>query len=150
MIYLGTDHAGFELKEEIKNYLDQTGVAYEDLGNTKLDENDDYPDYGYQVAKKVSEEENALGIVFCGNAEGICMVANKVKGVRAAIGYNKFAAETSKTDDNANILCLPGRVLTPDYAKTIVKVWLDTKFSEEPRHVDRLTKMQKLEEEGSL
>ena len=150
MLYLGSDHAGFQLKEDIKKYLTQESIAFEDLGNAKYEEGDDYVDYGHNVAKRVAKEEGSKGLVFCGNAEGICMIANKVKGVRAAIGYNKFAAETSRTDDDANVLCLPGRVLTPEYARTILKLWLETNFSNEPRHQKRLEKMRKLEEEGTI
>lgn len=147
MIFIGSDHAGFKLKEVIKSFLDEEGIRYIDFGNTEYDPHDDYPDFGYIVAKQVVENEGR-GILFCGNAEGICMVANKVDGVRAAIGYNEYAAKTSRTDDDSNILCLPGRVITNGEAKNIVKVWLETDFSNEERHKRRLAKMRKIEEEN--
>lgn len=145
MIFLGSDHAGFKLKETMKSYLDEIGESYIDFGNTEFDPEDDYPDFGYIVAKQVSENEGR-GLLFCGNAEGICMVANKVDGVRAAIGYNEYAAKTSREDDDSNILCLPGRVITNEEARNIVKIWLETNFSNEPRHIRRLQKMRDIEE----
>lgn len=145
MVYLGADHAGFNLKEEIRKYLKELGVKSEDLGNTEFDPADDYPDYAYPVAKKVAET-GERGIVFCGNAQGVCMLSNKVKGVRAAVGSDEYVAKTSRTDDDSNILCLPGRVLTGQEAKKIVKSWLETPFSKAERHLRRLKKMEKIEE----
>lgn len=145
MVFIGSDHAGFKCKEYIKKFLDEYGEEYIDFGNTEYDPDDDYTDFGYTVAKQVIENEGR-GLLFCGNAEGICMVANKVKGIRAAIGYNEYAARTSREDDDSNILCLPGRVLTYEEAKQIVKVWLETPFSNEERHKRRLAKMKKIEE----
>ena len=81
------------------------------MGNENLVNDDDYPDFGYAVAKRVATDENAHGIVICGNAQGICIVANKVKGVRAATGFNQDVAKSAREDDNSNILCLPGRHL---------------------------------------
>ena len=147
MVFLGSDHAGFKLKEVIRIYLEELDVHYIDFGNTKYDPNDDYPDYSYAVAKQVADGMGK-GLLFCGNAEGVCMVANKVDGVRAAIGYNEYAAKTSRQDDDANILCLPGRVITNEEAKAIVKIWLSTNFSEDERHKRRLEKIKKIEEEN--
>lgn len=145
MIYLGSDHAGFKLKEEIKKFLKELGEKFEDLGNTEFDPSDDYPDYAYPVAKKVAQT-GERGIVFCGNAQGVCILANKVKGIRAAVGADEYAAKTSRTDDDSNILCLPGRVLTSGEAKRIVKMWLGTPFSQADRHIRRLKKVQEIEE----
>lgn len=145
MVFIGSDHAGFKLKETIKKFLDELGEEYIDFGNNVYDPEDDYPDYGYKVAKQVVENDGR-GLLFCGNAEGICMVANKVDGIRAAIGYNEYAARTSRQDDDANILCLPGRVITYEEAKQVVKVWLNTPFSNEERHKRRIAKIKKIEE----
>ena|SRR3989338_236121 len=144
MIYLGSDHAGFELKEKIKKYLVDLKHEVDDLGAHALDSKDDYPKYAHAVAKKVADE-GARGILFCGNGVGVCVVANKVPGVRAAIGYSTYAAETSRTDDDTNVLCLAGRVLKPDEAKDIVRTWLTTDFSGAERHVRRLRHVQKIE-----
>ena len=145
MIYLGSDHAGYKIKEEIKKYLKEQGEKFKDLGNDQFDPADDYPDYAYPVAKKVAET-GEKGILFCGNAQGVCILANKVKGVRAAVGADEYITKTSRTDDNSNILCIPGRVVTTDEAKKIVKVWLDTNFTEAERHVRRLKKIEEIEE----
>lgn len=146
MIYLGADHAGFNLKEDIKKYLRELGEKFEDLGNENFDPTDDYPDYAYPVAQKVASEAGARGILFCGNAQGVCILANKVKRVRAAVGADEYVAKTSRTDDNSNILCLPGRVLTADEARKIVKSWLATDFSGAERHLRRLKKMEEIED----
>ncbi|HLD21026.1 MAG TPA: RpiB/LacA/LacB family sugar-phosphate isomerase, partial [Patescibacteria group bacterium] len=111
IIYIGADHAGWELKETLEEYLKEKGYLVTDMGNQDLVNEDDYPDFGYAVAKRVVTDENAHGIVICGNAQGICIVANKVKGVRAATGFNTDVAKSARADDNSNILCLPGRHL---------------------------------------
>lgn len=144
-IYIGADHAGWELKEALEDFLKNKEYGIVDMGNQNLVEDDDYPDFGYAVAKRVVTDEGSHGIVICGNAQGICIVANKVKGARAATGFNHEVAKTSRTDDNANILCLPGRHLTISEAKKIVDAWLSTKFSGAERHVRRLNKVTQIE-----
>ena len=146
-IYIGSDHAGWELKEEVKAFLEKEGYTTTDMGNDNLVEDDDYPDFGYAVAKRVMTDDNARGIVLCGNAQGVCIVANKVRGVRAATGFNKDVAVTSRTDDNSNVICLPGRHLEPKDAMEIVKHWLETPFSGEERHARRLKKLEEIEGE---
>ncbi len=144
-IYLGADHAGFETKEAVTTYLKENGYTVVDMGNDNMVANDDYPDFGYAVAKRVMTDGNARGIVMCGNAQGICIVANKVRGVRAATGFNAEVARTSRTDDDSNVLCLPGRFLSTKEALEIVQHWLDTPFSGEERHVRRLKKVDEIE-----
>lgn len=144
-IYIGADHAGWELKETIKEMLEKDGHAIVDMGNKTLVNDDDYPDFGYAVAKRVTTDANARGIVLCGNAQGICIVANKVKGARAATGFNKEAAVTSRTDDDSNVLCLPARFLKKKEAAQIVTHWLETPFSGADRHVRRLKKVGEIE-----
>ncbi|MBI5793851.1 RpiB/LacA/LacB family sugar-phosphate isomerase [Candidatus Uhrbacteria bacterium] len=144
-IYIGADHAGWELKEALEAHLKEKGHKVVDMGNADLVHDDDYPDFGYAVAKRVATDGNAHGIVICGNAQGICIVANKVKGVRAATGFNKEVAQTSRTDDNSNVLCLPGRHVNKKEAKAIVDTWLSTDFSSQDRHVRRLKKVEEIE-----
>lgn len=146
-IYIGSDHAGYELKEEVKTYLTEEGYETTDMGNDNMVEDDDYPDFGHAVAKRVVTDENARGIVLCGNAQGICIVANKVRGIRAATGFNKEVAKTARTDDNSNILCLPGLHMKADEARSVVKTWLETPFSKEERHERRLGKLEDIENE---
>ena len=144
-IYIGADHAGWELKEAIEEFLKKEQYQVVDMGNEHLVNDDDYPDFGYAVAKRVTTDEHGRGIVLCGNAQGICMVANKVKGARAATGFNKEAAVTTRTDDDSNILCLPGRFLKKKEVLDIVKHWLETPFSGADRHVRRLKKVRDIE-----
>ena len=146
-IYLGADHAGWEVKEAVEAWLKDEGHNVVDMGNEHLVEHDDYPEFSHAVAKRVQADPGSLGIVACGNAQGVCIVANKVKGVRAATGFSAYAAESSRTDDNANVLCLPGRAVEMEEAKEIVRVWLQTEFSGAERHARRLKKLEEIEEE---
>ncbi len=146
-IYLGADHAGWELKEEVKKHIEAMGYTTVDMGNRDRVEGDDYPDFGHAVAKRVTTDPGSRGMVFCGNAQGICMVANKVKGIRAATGFHPDEAKTTRTDDDANVLCMPGRFLNAKQAKEIASVWLETEFSGEERHVRRIEKMRQMENE---
>ena len=146
-IYLGADHAGWDAKEKVKKVLEDQGYNIVDMGNRDLVEDDDYPDFGHAVAKRVTSDPGSVGIVSCGNAQGICIVTNKVKGIRAAVGFSEYAAETSKTDDDANILCLPGRVLSEKELQKVVTKWLETEFSGADRHKRRLAKVRKIENE---
>lgn len=146
-IYIGADHAGWELKEALEEHLKNQGYQVIDMGNENLVNDDDYPDFGYAVAKRVAVDTNAHGIVICGNAQGICIVANKVKGVRAATGFNKEVASSARTDDNSNVLCLPGRHVKIKQAKEIVDTWLATAFSQEARHKRRLKKVEEIEKQ---
>lgn len=142
-IYVGSDHAGFQLKEELKKYLVKLGVAVEDLGNTKLEPLDDYPDYALKVAKKVAQTKGE-GLLICGSGVGMCMTANKVKGVRAVNAYSEELAKASRQHNQANVLCFGQGYVKPAEAKKITKAWLDTPYSEEGRHVRRVKKMNKL------
>ncbi len=144
-IYIGADHAGWKLKEELEKHLTEKGYRVVDMGNQNLVNEDDYPDFGYAVAKRVMTDGNARGIVLCGNAAGVCIVSNKVKGIRAATGFNEEVAQASRNDDDTNVLCLPGRFLKPAQAKKIVNAWLETPFSGADRHVRRLKRVGQIE-----
>ena len=146
-IYIGADHAGWELKEVLEEYLKEKAYRVVDMGNEHLVNGDDYPDFGYAVAKRVATDSNAHGIVICGSAQGICMVANKVKGIRAATGFNADVAKSARTDDNSNVLCLPGRHLDRKEAIQIVDIWLNTEFGGEERHQRRLQKVHDIEKQ---
>ncbi len=122
----------------------ELGYKVEDVGAKKFDEVDDYPDFGAAVAQRV-QETGHMGIALCGSGIGICVVANKFKGVRAGTGYNVAVAEQMRADDDVNVLCLAGRQTSPDHAKAIVKKFLETPFSKKERHQRRLEKVEKLE-----
>ncbi len=145
MIYLGADHGGFSFKEKIKEFLEDIDVDYEDLGNTKFEPNDDFSDFALAVAKKVAETENR-GILFCTNGMGMCVVANKIKGIRAVVPTTKKTAEQSREHLNANVLCLGAHVVSFKDAKKIIKIWLETEFFQKDRYIRRLEKIKKLEE----
>lgn len=144
-IYIGADHAGFDLKEMLKEHLELTGYTVEDLGAHEFDPNDDYPEYAAAVAQAVIEHDGSFGILSCGNAEGICITANKFDNIRAGIGYSEEAAQTMRADDDANILCIPGRLQTEDDPLGILAAFLSTPFSNAPRHVRRLDQIEELE-----
>jgi len=144
-VYIGADHAGWALKEGIEEYLQQKNINVVDMGNQDLVKDDDYPEFGYAVAKRVVTDKGSHGIVICGNAQGICIVANKVKGARAATGFDEQVAKTSRSDDNANVLCLPGNHIKMEEAKKIVDMWLSTEFSGADRHIRRLKKVKDIE-----
>ena len=145
-IILGTDHAGFKLKGEIKLYLKKEGYEVEDMGANSFDKNDDYPDFIIPAAKKVAKER-CLGIIFGGSGQGEAIAANKVKGIRAALYYGKNPdiVKLSKTHNNTNILSLGARFLTKDEAINAVNLWLDTDFNNEERHIRRIGKISKIE-----
>lgn len=148
MIYLGSDHAGHNLKQAVKRFLTGRGYEYEDLGNLKLDEKDDYPDFGAMVAKKVSQSpKKNRGILVCGSAEGMGMVANKFKGVRAAVVYDEEAAKKSREHNDANVLSISGWKLNEAKMKKIVKAWLGAKFAG-GRHARRLQKIAAIEKQN--
>jgi len=144
-IYIASDHGGYQLKKRIVRYIENELMReVEDLGPQEYVETDDYPDYTIPLAKKVADED-ARGIVICKNGIGVCITANKIKNIRAGIGYNMMAAETMMQDDNTNVLCLAAKGLTEDHALSVVKIWLDTPFSGAERHIRRLEKIHALE-----
>lgn len=144
-IHIGADHAGYKLKQELKKYLINKKHTVIDVGAPFYNKSDDYPKYAAAVARAVKSDKRSRGILICGNAEGVCIVANKFKGIRAAIGYSTYAAKTARTDDNANILCLAGRVLSPANAKKIANIFLTTRFSGAGRHKRRINQIKKIE-----
>ena len=148
MIYLGTDHRGFELKEKIKQWLGEWRQPFEDLGNTVYDQTDDYVDFASQVARRVAESpQEHRGILLCGSGAGVDIVANKIKGVRSVLIWTDIdnLVRDSRQKDNANVLSLPANYLTEEQAQKIVKLWLETPNASEERHLRRLQKITDLE-----
>lgn len=144
MLYLAADHGGFDLKNSLKKYLKELGYQYQDLGAEKLKPDDDYPDYAKLVAAKIQADKQSLGILICSTGLGMCLAANKIRGIRAVSPFDEQGAQQSRQHLNANILCLGERLLSQDQAKKIVKVWLEAEFSGEERHIRRLRKIEKL------
>jgi ribose 5-phosphate isomerase B len=150
MIYLATDHAGFELKEQLKKYLqEELGQQVQDMGAFEMDKDDDYPDFVIATAQKVAEDlEYSRGIVLGASGQGEAIAANKVKGVRAVVYYggSMDIVKLSRQHNNANVLSLGARFILQEEAKQAVKLWLETEF-EGGRHARRLEKIENLEYE---
>lgn len=144
-IIIGADHGGFELKEKIKDYLTKNGLEYDDVGTHGGNPKDDYPDYAFKVAERVSKIKNARGILICGTGTGMVVAANKIKGIRAAVAYDVYSAKTSRNDNDINVLCLRGRKFSASKAKKVVAIWLTTEFSNEARHKRRIEKIERFE-----
>ncbi len=157
MIYLGSDHGGFDLKEKIKKWLTGWEIAWEDLGNTVYESEDDYPNFAFLVAQKVAKGEKEgkvypvpwakrdRGILACRSAAGMVIAANKVPGARCSLAFDTRSAQHSRLHNDANILALSGDWLEEYQAKKILKTWLETEFSGEARHVRRLQLISKFE-----
>lgn len=144
-VYLATDHGGYELKEILKNWLKENSYEVEDLGAHSLDPNDDYPDFIVPLARKISQEPESLGIISGRSGNGEAIAANKIKGVRAAVCLNEEMARKAKEHNDANILSLGADYMSVDEAKNIVRVFLETPFSKDERHVRRIDKIKKIE-----
>lgn len=148
MLYLGADHRGFGLKEALKQYLADQGIAFEDFGAASLVPGDDYVDYGLAVAKAVANDPDIhKGVLICGSGIGMSIVANKTKGVRAALVTELRQAAAARADDDANVLVLEADTTTPERGIEIVDTWLNTSFSGAERHQHRLNKIKELEAE---
>lgn len=143
-LFIGTDHAGYKLKEELKQKLTELGFKLTDLTPNTPNPTDDYPLIAQILSQKVVADQG-LGILLCGSGNGVCMAANKIKGIRAALGYNTNAAKWARSDEDANILCLAGQVLSPEYALTITKNFLETPFSQIDRHQKRIEQLEQLD-----
>lgn len=138
-ITIGSDHAGYAMKELVKAHLLQRGYAVDDKGPFSED-SVDYPDFAHQVASDVEEGRFPLGILLCGSGNGVCMTANKHQGVRAALVWTAELAELARQHNNANVLCLPARFITEAEATAMVDAWLDAAF-EGGRHERRVEKI---------
>ncbi len=143
-IAIGCDHGGIVLKDAVLEVLNEKGIEAEDFGCYTTD-SVDYPDFALKVAEAVSQGKDDLGILLCGTGIGISIAANKVKGIRAGVAHDLFTAEMVKRHNNANILAMGGRVVSPDLAKQMVKIWLETEF-EGGRHTNRVNKISAIEE----
>ncbi len=143
-VLIASDHAGYEVKEQIKKTL-ASEYEFIDLGTDSTD-SVDYPEYGEKVAQRVAVDSDLLGIVVCGSGEGICMAANKVKGARCGLGYSIESAKGSREHNNANVIAVPGRMKIMDDPADIVRTFLMTDFSTEERHARRIKQMMEIEQ----
>ncbi|MBR2544977.1 MAG: ribose 5-phosphate isomerase B [Erysipelotrichaceae bacterium] len=147
-IAIGNDHGAYELKFEIMKYVEELGHEVINFGVDSA-ESVDYPAQGLKVANAVISGEADLGIALCGTGVGISMACNKVKGIRAVVCSEPFSAKMSREHNNANILCMGGRVVGPELGKMIVKEWLNAEF-QGGRHQRRVNQIMEIEETGTL
>ena len=145
-IVLACDHAGFPLKKEVIGALKEIKASFEDLG-CHSENSVDYPDFALAVARKIEDGPQSKGILFCGSGIGVCIAANKIKGVRAGTAASLEQVKASVNDEDLNILCLSADYIpnAEVVAREIMKTFLETKFSEEERHVRRINKIKQLE-----
>lgn len=145
-IFIGCDHNGFELKRHLIRFLEKSGYEVVDEGDETYDSKDDFPLFATSVinAMKASDESDPKGILICGSGQGMCMAANRHKGIRAALCWNIHEAHSSRNDDDANVLCLSAASTTEDQAEAIVSAWLSTPFAKAPRFVRRLKELDDL------
>ena len=141
-ILVSNDHAGVQLKNEVKSFLEDKGYVVENLGDNS-GESVDYPDIIHPLAKQISENKEKKGIIMCGTGNGVSMVANKYEGVRAGLCWSKEIAELIRKHNDANVLSLPARFISTKEALEIVQVFLDTDFEDGGRHERRVEKIDK-------
>ena len=141
-IIISNDHAGVELKNKVKKYLEAKGYCLKDIGNID-GASVDYPDIIHPLAKEISKNKDTKGIIMCGTGNGVSMVANKYEGVRAGLCWSKEIAELIRKHNNANVLSLPARFISIEEALEIVNVFLETNFEEGGRHERRVGKIDK-------
>jgi ribose 5-phosphate isomerase B len=139
-IYIGADHNGYGTKAQLLDYLARAGYQVEDEGDDHLDPEDDFPVFAAKTVQAVlsSEDPDPRGILLCGSGQGMCMAANRFKGVRASLCWDRQSAREARNDDNSNILCLPAKVLRKSDLEVIVETWLNTPFASAPRFIRRL------------
>lgn len=146
MIYIASDHAGFQLKKYLTRFLKvRLKRDFEDLGPEEYNKDDDFPDYAAKVAQKVGSRPGSLGILICGSGQGMCIAANKFEDVRAILGYSIEAAELARKHDHANVLCLAGRVVSNEHAIAIVKTFLETEPKPDQKYLRRIDKITMIE-----
>lgn len=147
MIYIGADHRGFELKEILKEWLGAQKYEVQDVGAFEFDKADDYVDFAKAVVEKMLDNPMLhKGIILCGSGHGVSIVADKYKGVRAALCFNRYVAVQSRQHEDANVLVLPADWLKEKEAKDIVFDWLGSQFTADERHVRRLKKIEEIED----
>lgn len=147
-IYLGADHQGFHLKEEVFAYLAKHGYDVEDVGDTVLDPSDDFPVFAQRVSLQVlgSDDKDPRGILICGGGQGVAMAANRFRGIRASVIWDAFEAKMTRYDNDSNVLCLPARIVGDDDAKWegILETWLNTAFADAVRFRRRNAELDEL------
>lgn len=147
LVIIGSDHAGFATKQAIIKALAMQGRTILDVGTFDDKRRVDYPDYATEVARAVARDKkgSSMGVLVCGTGTGMCIAANKIDGIRAALGYDTYSAQFAREHNDANILCLRGRKFPAKEAVRLTKLFLNTEFSKEPRHIARIKKLDRIE-----
>lgn len=145
-IYLGADHNGFYLRNTLLKYLKKAGYDVVDEGDKELDPADDYPIFAQKTVRDIltSDDPEARGILICGSGQGVCIAANRFKGIRAALGYDRESVRAARNDDDVNILCLPADVLEKDTANMLVETFLNTPFGAASRYIRRIREIDEM------
>jgi ribose 5-phosphate isomerase B len=147
-IYLGADHNGFSMKEHVFAYLAKRGYEVEDVGDRELDPNDDFPEFAQMAALKVlgDDSKDPRAILICGGGQGMCMAANRFRGIRASVIWDEYEAKMTRNDNDSNVLCLPSRVLETDEKEwqDIIDTWLKTPFASAARYKRRNAQIDEL------
>jgi ribose 5-phosphate isomerase B len=145
MIYIASDHRGFELKNRLVELLSQAGYDISDAGPSEHNPSDDYPEYVAKAITGLAEDfKNNKAILLCGSGVGVCVAANKYRGVRAALAWQEEIARAARNDEDANVLCLPAEHLEENVAFAIAKMFLETSFSGAERHIRRLKEISEI------
>ncbi|MEO6513553.1 MAG: RpiB/LacA/LacB family sugar-phosphate isomerase [Candidatus Saccharimonadales bacterium] len=145
-IYLGADHNGFEFKKEIALFLQHAGYDIVDDGDLTFSKEDDFPQFAGKVAASLlgDSDKDSRGLLICGSGQGMCMAANRFKGIRASLCWNLEEARSARNDDDSNVLCLSSKYLSLDDTKSIVMTWLNTPFAGAPRFLRRIQQLDEL------
>lgn len=145
-IYIGADHNGFDMKSGLVEYLRRNNYEVVDEGDERRDPEDDFPQFASRVvmAMKASDDPDPRGILICGSGQGMCMAANRYKGIRASLCDSVVEAKMSRNDDDANVLCLPARLIKEGRAEQVVKAWLETGFAGAARFRRRIAELDEL------
>lgn len=142
-IYVGADHNGFQLRNSLITYLKRAGYDVVDESEQRLNPTDDFPIFAQRVVKNIltSDDRDPRGILICGSGQGMCMAANRFKGIRALLGYDRESVRSARNDDDANVLCLPASIFKKDTANVLVETFLNTPFAAEQRFKRRIQEM---------
>lgn len=145
-IFIGADHNGFQMKEKLEQWLKNQNYEIVDVGGDRLNPDDDYPEFASKLVTAMlsSDDPEPVGILLCGSGQGMAMAANRFKGIRAALVWNKKTAEMSRHDDDANVLCLSAWELNEDAITDIIQTWLQTPYARAARFIRRLKELDSL------
>lgn len=145
-IYIDSDHNGFDLKHKLVEYLQRSGYNVVDVGSGGFDPDDDFPYAAARVVQNMRESglSTSRGVLICGSGQGVCIAANRFKGIRASLCWDNREARAARNDDDSNVLCLPARMIDEEKAKAISHVWLETAFAGAPRFKRRIAQLDEL------